>query len=278
MAIIKCHQCEKEISDKAPKCIYCGKVLKEEEEKENKCIECGTILTKTDKVCPNCGCPSKYELKEEKPQSVQVDKINVTSKMKKIIIGVIVAIIVCVGGGYGYKSYSEYKAEQEYIAYYNGYIDNLKKAESLMMLGGSDAESLCNLAQEVWSNAIFKKSSSTTDKYTKTKSGFVDDFNTALLLLYIDSDTTSTVSKIESNQSDVKTIMKKLQNPPDGLDKCYDTICELNTSYNTLTDMAISPSGNYTSFSSNKNDAVSDFESSYNKLDTQIPEKITNNN
>ena len=208
--------------------------------------ENGTILTKTDKVCPNCGCPSKYELKEEKPQSVQVDKINVTSKMKKIIIGVIVAIIVCVGGGYGYKSYSEYKAEQEYIAYYNGYIDNLKKAESLMMLGGSDAESLCNLAQEVWSNAIFKKSSSTTDKYTKTKSGFVDDFNTALLLLYIDSDTTSTVSKIESNQSDVKTIMKKLQNPPDGLDKCYDTICELNTSYNTLTDMAISSSGNYT--------------------------------
>ena len=65
MAIIKCPQCEKEISDKAPKCIYCGKVLKEEEEKENKCIECGTILTKTDKVCPNCGCPSKYELKEE---------------------------------------------------------------------------------------------------------------------------------------------------------------------------------------------------------------------
>lgn len=278
MAIIKCPECKKEISDKAQKCIYCGKVLIEEEEKENKCIECGTVLDKTDEVCPNCGCPAKYELKEEKPQSVQVDKINVTSKMKKIIIGVIVAIIVCVGGGYGYKSYSDYKDEQEYIAYYNGYIDNLKKAESLMMSGGSDAESLCDLTQEVWSNAIFKKSSSTTDKYTKTKNGFVDDFNTALLLLYVDPDTTSAISKIESNQSDVKTIMKKLQNPPEGLDKCYDTVCELNTSYNTLTDMAISPSGNYTSFSSNKNDAVSDFTSCYNKLDTQIPEKITNNN
>ena len=57
-----------------------------------------------------------------------------------------------------------------------------------------------------------------------------------------------------------------------------DIKCQQLPSYNTLTDMAISPSGNYTSFSSNKNDAVSDFESSYNKLDTQIPEKITNNN
>lgn len=276
MAIIECPQCGKEISDKAPNCIYCGNVFIKEN--ENKCIECGTILTETDAVCPNCGCPSKYELKEEKPQSVQVDKINVTSKMKKIIIGIIVAIIVCIGGGFGYKSYSDYKAEQEYIAHYNGYIDNLTNAKSLMISGGSDAESLCNLTQEVWSNAIFKKSDSKTDKYTKRKNGFVNDFNKALVSLYIDPDTLSTISKIKSNQSDVKTVMKKLQNPPDGLEKCYDTICELNTSYNVLTDMAISPSGNYTSFSSNKNNTVSDFESSYNKLDTQIPEKITSTN
>lgn len=38
---------------------------------------------------------------------------------------------------------------------------------------------------------------------------------------------------------------------------------------------SINPSRNYTSFSSNKNDAVSEFTYYSDKLDTQIPEKIT---
>ncbi|MEG2235893.1 MAG: zinc ribbon domain-containing protein [Clostridia bacterium] len=274
MAIIKCEQCQREISDKAKKCIHCGKVFVEEVE-DIKCSECDTILSKADEICPNCGCPVEYESKEIKPQSVQVDRINVTSQMKKIIIGIIVAVLVCVGGGTWFKAYSNNKAEQEYVASYNTYIDNLKNAQSLMISGGSDAEYLCNLTQDVWSNAIYEKSSSTTDKYTKTDGKFVDDFNTALMLLFIDSDTTSTVTNIEDNQSDVTAVMKQLQNVPEGLDKCYDTICELNSAYNVLTDLAIDPTGSYTSFSSSKNDAISNFTSCYDKLETQIPEKIT---
>ncbi|MEG0857924.1 MAG: zinc ribbon domain-containing protein, partial [Terrisporobacter sp.] len=132
MAIIKCEQCQREISDKAKKCIHCGKVFVEEVE-DIKCSECDTILSKEDEICPNCGCPVEYESKEIKPQSVQVDRINVTSQMKKIIIGIIVAVLVCVGGGTWFKAYSNNKAEQEYVASYNTYIDNLKNAQSLMI-------------------------------------------------------------------------------------------------------------------------------------------------
>lgn len=38
--------------------------------------------------------------------------------------------------------------------------------------------------------------------------------------------------------------------------------------------MAISPSGNYNGFSSMKSDAVNDFMSAYDKLDSQMPEKM----
>ena len=124
---------------------------------------------------------------------------------------------------------------------------------------------------------MYKERDSETDKYTKSNQGsgiFYDDFNESLGHLYADSSTQSVLSKIEANQVSVKEIMKKLQMPPEGLDKCYDTISDLYEAYKSLTDMAISPSGNYNSFSSKKSDTVSDFMSAYDKLDSQLPEKI----
>ena len=40
MAMIKCPECGQEISDKAKKCIHCGKILVKDTEKQgNKCME-----------------------------------------------------------------------------------------------------------------------------------------------------------------------------------------------------------------------------------------------
>ena len=75
----------------------------------------------------------------------------------------------------------------------------------------------------------------------------------------------------------MKNLMRDLQNPPEELDNCYETLSDLYESYQALTDLAISPSGNYSSFSENKTNAVSSFMSAYEKLDTQIPEKKSNN-
>ena len=59
MAIIKCPECGQDISDKAKKCIHCGKVFVEEEIGKVfvVCAECGAELAETDEYCPNCGCP-----------------------------------------------------------------------------------------------------------------------------------------------------------------------------------------------------------------------------
>ncbi len=277
MAMIQCPECGQEISDKAKKCIHCGKVFVEDKpvNGEIKCSECGVVLSETDEICPNCGCPVEKIPKQEdtKPQQVEVASIKMAATTKKVIVGIIIAIIICIGGGIGYKIYSDNKAEQIYRESYNEYIDNLGKVQILMLTGGSEAESLCNLALRVWGNAISEDSDSETDKYTRDGI-FWNDFNTALANLYADSSTTTKVSNIESNQSSVKDLIKKLQNPPEGLDKCYDTVSDLYEAYKILTDLAINPSGSYRDFGTNKSDAVSDFMSAYEKLDNQIPEKL----
>lgn len=276
MAMITCPECGQEISDKSKKCVHCGKVFVEEAVNEEiKCEECGATLSENDSVCPNCGCPVEVKGADNiRPQKVEVTNIELTKKTKKIIIGIVVIIILGAFAGVGYKFYSDAKAEQEYQNSYNEYIDNLEMAQLQMLSGGSDAESLCNLTLRVWGNSIYEEEDEETDKYTRPDGYWLSDFNDALANLYLDSSTEETISSIESNQTSVKELIKKLQNPPDGLDNCYDTVSDLYDAYKILTDLAISPSGNYTGFSTNKSDAVSDFMSAYEKLDNQIPDKL----
>lgn len=54
MALIKCSECGKEISDKAKSCIHCGCPIEEEE--LFTCDNCGADVREEDTVCPKCGC------------------------------------------------------------------------------------------------------------------------------------------------------------------------------------------------------------------------------
>lgn len=54
MALIKCNECGKEISDKAKMCPHCGC-----ENDTIFCPECDKKLSSKANSCPNCGCPIK---------------------------------------------------------------------------------------------------------------------------------------------------------------------------------------------------------------------------
>ena len=283
MAMIQCPECGQEISDKAKKCIHCGKIFIEEtmvstSSEEIKCNECGSVLTQDDEICPNCGCPVEKEVNGDVSMSQQAGAAGnkMKSKSKKLVIGIVIAVIVilCVSGGMGYKIYSDHREEQIYKESYNEYINNLVQVQYLMLSGGSEAESLCNLTLRVWANTIYEDKDSETDKYTRPDGYFVSDFNEALSNLYADSSTVTKVSDIASNQTSVKDLIKKMQNPPEGLEKCYDTVSDLYDSYKILSDLAKNPSGSYNEFGEKKSDAVTDFMSTYEKLDNQIPEKL----
>ena len=50
MAIVKCSECGKEISDKADRCPNCGAV-----NKKKFCQHCGTLIDTDCVICPQCG-------------------------------------------------------------------------------------------------------------------------------------------------------------------------------------------------------------------------------
>lgn len=56
MALIKCEECGKMISDKAQKCPQCGCPVTKQDEKII-CPECGCEVSKNDTKCTNCGYP-----------------------------------------------------------------------------------------------------------------------------------------------------------------------------------------------------------------------------
>ncbi|MEG1092665.1 MAG: zinc ribbon domain-containing protein [Acinetobacter sp.] len=279
MAMIQCPECGQNISDKAIKCIHCGKEITKETVSTvaNQCLECGGELSEADTYCPVCGCPKELRTESDAApiQAVEVAGVKVSKKIKKTVVISIIALMVCVVLAFGIKYAGDMKSEKEFIATYNAYIGDLKTAQVLMISGGSDAETLCNLTYRVWYNSIYEEYDSATDPYTRPDSYWVKDFNAALTNLYAAASTSVTVSSIEQNQTDVKEMIKNLQNPPEGLEKCYDTLTDLHSAYKLLTDMAISPSGNLNGFSEKKSDAVSDFMEAYEKLDNQIPESKT---
>ena len=243
MALINCPECNKEISDKV-------------------------------KACPHCGYPFEEQTPaNENMQKVELSSVNLQprnpAKIKKIMFwigGVAIIAIISITAMIFIKSLTEKKA-------FNQYIDNLNLASTTMLTGGAKAEGLNNLTAKVWTNAIYEDSDPTTDKFTKKNGRFVDDFNEALTTFFYDTTTKSTMTTIEYNQDSVRKIMKDLQNPPEGLEKCYETITDMYAAYNGLTGLALNPTGSLTTFSQSKNEKVDAFLDLLNKLEAQIPEK-----
>lgn len=81
MALIKCKECKKEISDKAKVCPHCGY-----ENNIITCPECKKEIENNVNTCPNCG----YEIKKENKQVKS--KFNVG-----IMIWLVICVIACFG-------------------------------------------------------------------------------------------------------------------------------------------------------------------------------------
>lgn len=284
MALIKCSNCEKEISDKAKVCPQCGQpvVLAAPAPAEAKpilCEECGTEIPEGMDACPNCGCPvpAKEEVTEEAPQKVEVTAVNLpkmAQNTKKYIIIAVVALLAVIAvffvGNNIHQKNLEAKAEAEAAQLREEYATNLETASFSMLLGAIEAEEAGNLIKSVWYNAIYEERDTKTDKYTRPDGWWVDDFNDALGNLFSDSDFIDTISSIESNQELVAGLMKDLKNPPEEFEDAYDAIKELYDAYTALTNMATNPTGSLTTYSQGFNEADTEFVNCYDAMELYI--------
>lgn len=229
-----------------------------------KCPECGKEISDKTKKCVNCGCPIKK-------------KVN-----KKIIEIIVIVIVLTVAiAGITYKTISDRKekerqeeierdladkADKERIK--KEYKENVVLIISKIYTGATEAEDIGDLTYSVWYNSIWEEKDSKTDKYTMKNGKFNKDFNTSLQNLFNDSEYIKKVSNVKSTQNEVGELMKKLRTPPAGYEETYKLINDVYDSYLTFTNLAINPTGNLTSFSSNYNNAKSDFINQYSKTDT----------
>ncbi len=83
MAMIKCPECGQEISDKAKKCVHCGKILINDTPVTRVCIECGEENPIDATECIHCGCPfEKEEITEEHDEKKETNSITTPIKKK----------------------------------------------------------------------------------------------------------------------------------------------------------------------------------------------------
>lgn len=277
MAMISCPNCGKQISDKAKTCPGCGYVLEnekvvEEEPKKVVCEECGTELTPDMEVCPNCGCPvEKREAEKETAnvQAVEVTKINLQvdekgkEKAKKIGIIAIIAAVALIAAFFGYRTYQKQQEEKAKQQYYS----DIEVASIMMINGASKAETAGGLIHDVWYDTIYENDRESTRKYTKSSSyRFNDDFNTSLMLLFADETFSKTLDEIRENQDSVRQQMKDLKNPPEEYEDAYDDLKTLYDWYTKITELAVNPSGNLNTYTTNFNDADSGFMNAYQTM------------
>ena len=265
MAMIQCPNCGKEISSKAIKCPGCGYELPQEEQ-QPVCDECGAVLPKGAMECPACGCPVAVR-EAAQPQRVSVAQVEwrgIRPKTKRaVLIGVAALALILV---IGFAISSAVKGNQS-----AAYKDKLSRTTSSMWSGAIQAESACTLIHDVWYNTIYEKSSSTTDAYTKNSAGvFYDDFNTSLLMLMWSDDFKAKTDKIRNSQTQVEAAMKELQNPPADQQNAYTALLSLYDSYIELTNLALDPQGNLSSYTSSFNAADSAFSKNYKAIQIYI--------
>ena len=162
----------------------------------------------------------------------------------------------------------EAQEEQERIA--TEYQDAYNQIVSDMLADGALLETNGNLIVKVWNNAIWNKQDEETDKYTMLDGVFVSDFNDALNKLFNDSDFSSSMADLYSNQQQIRIKMKNLTNPPKGFENAYSALVDMYEAYLVFSDMVINTNGSLESFSKEFSDADDDFIKNYRNADLYV--------
>lgn len=245
MALIKCPECGREVSDKAP-------------------------------ACPNCGYPLDSAVeKDTQVQKIIVDEKEKSKEKKKIpIIPVIIIICIMVCGIGGGLYYNKIQTKEKEDKQYNSYVDNLTNFGFMAESGEILSCDLLDNITKIWYNSIYEEDSYFTDQYTKDGSGnFWDDFNTSLMMYMFSDSYKSDESDIKECKKKVEELYKKLKDAPEGFEKSVDKAAAVQAAYSSLVDFSLDVEGNYTSVSEDVRNKKEEFEKAYTDFKLSIPEK-----
>lgn len=250
MALIKCPECGREVSDKAP-------------------------------ACPHCGYPFSSTVEKDDAQTQDketiVEEKSIKKKKKNSIVRIIIVLCIIVGGIGGGLYYNKIQTKIKEDKKYNAYVDNLTNFGFMAESGEILSCDLLDKITKVWYNSIYKEDSYFTDKYTKDGSGnFWDDFNTSLMMYMFSDSYKADESDIKDCKKKVEELYKKLKDAPNGFEKAVDKAAAVQAAYSSLVDFSLDVEGNYTSVSEDVRNKKEEFEKTYTDFKLSIPEKEKN--
>ncbi len=252
MALIKCPNCSKEISDKAKVCVGCGYQLIGDLNTEKRminCPECGTASDGIAEVCSNCGYPLNLLETNEKQKSKSIFKKKWVW-ISAICFVFLMSIIWLVSNNTRTDNYN---------------IDICTAVDEIMVVY-ADAENIGNQICSVWNNAIWDKNNENTAKYTST----AKDFNEALSNLFADEEFTGKITAVRNKQSGIDTYLGKLKNPPEKFEDAYDEFKELYYAYSDYVDFVFYCKGSYNTYTEDMAKKSSALMESYREIKVEL--------
>ena len=267
MALIKCPECGKDVSDRADVCIHCGYPLSSPVIQF--CVDCGYKLDENQDVCPICGCPKEtIESINESIKGKTQDKVLVeeettitsdfpspvyTSEEPEVNRNLIVAVIVIilflmvmlVGNKrpqstvmYGDSSTSEtqyFDTKGEIVSVMNTLNDTDK-----------DVRYIYDNVSAVWANAAYQVNDAKTDKYTQRNSRFYT-VESAINNFLVDENTKDRLESIESYRHQIEINADRISQRG-GDSKVVEEFLKLVDCYLVYSDVVIEMQGDYETY------------------------------
>lgn len=229
-----------------------------------KCPECGKEISDTSKACVHCGFKLEVSEKEKKKNKKKIVKIVIILVVVALLAGLVLFIRAKVAES---KARAQEIRERSRAELYKSdlYLISFK-----ILSAGAETERCGNLVRDVWYNTIWEKDDPDTDIYTKSNGVFYDDFNDALAVLFA-SDTYKTyVTNIKDYKTEISTSMKDMKNPPEDYADAYEALKDFYDEFISFSNICINPSGNYNTYSSNFTTGDNSLMAAYNKLEPYI--------
>lgn len=259
MALINCPECNKEISDKV-------------------------------QACPHCGYPLVEEVVNQEIQKNDIAEQK-ARKNKKIIVVLLFVIII----GVGLIVRNNMIKSQQAIAEQNlakqkevEYIEKVVLVSDIILERAADAEYVCNIVYKVWNASIFENANNDFNtnisylysgnqykdyKYVAYNNGY-DIYTYAKVSNYEVETLRLKVKSIKDNESNLVTQIKELQDYPEKYKGIYDEVLKLYEIYQGLSNQALNPTGNLTSYSSDVNSKIELFTTQLKKIQVLLPDNI----
>ena len=230
-----------------------------------KCPDCQKEVSKNARVCPHCGCPISSKVIPPKKHIL----IIVIVAILIITLGALISIVLI-----NRKNQAEIKNYQKRLQSTTNLINEsvtltqkcgdltLKVWSNAINKTNDDATDPYTLDSQIEEGATFE------EVWEYIGKDHFYDFNTALSNLYSDTNFSKDVKQIQTTQKQIEEEIKQLANPPEKYKQAYESAKEYYDAYLDLTILVTDTSGSLQTWSSNYNNAVADAKNCLKKMQT----------